>query len=375
MTVDEMDLVSQLKQAASLRPTAYEQARATLRAAMADPGPAAERLQPRATTPARRQVLPLWRNRRGTVGTLGKTAVSAGVAAVAATVAVVLVAAPAPRPAGAAGATSPAPSAGTHSAAPAGNGKLMSLAAFITASSRSLPGNASLVIRTQTIGRQPSEVTYNLYTDSGAYYVGDNKSTLMQAVAQHANLAYGIDAREAAAARYAVTGNLSTARDRMIDATPNWFALGQSSAVRKRLWEKGAAQTRRILREKGVKTALKEPTGQALADDINNYLWNNSVDALTEAGGNPQIRAGVFRLLATIPQVTVTDSTADGRPTLTVTAGSALFGIGSPQVLTVNARTGVPTRSVFAASKGVPSSVDIFRVSRVSMAGIRAGKF
>jgi hypothetical protein len=251
----------------------------------------------------------------------------------------------------------------------------MSLAAFITASSSSVPGNASLVIRTQTIGNRPAEVTYNLYTDSGAYYVGDNKNALMAAVAHHDNMAAGVDAREAAAARYAVTGNLTTARERMVDALPNWFALGRSPAVRKKQWQKAAVQTRRILREKGVKTPLKEPTGQALADDINNYLWNNSVDALTQAGGNPQIRAGVFRLLATIPQVTVTDSSTGGRRTLTVTAGSALFGVGAPQVLTVNARTGVPITSAFAASKGVPSSLDTFRVSRVSLASIRSGKF
>ena len=39
MTVDEMDLVRQLKEAEPLRTGAYQQARAVLRAAMAEAGP------------------------------------------------------------------------------------------------------------------------------------------------------------------------------------------------------------------------------------------------------------------------------------------------------------------------------------------------
>jgi hypothetical protein len=295
------------------------------------------------------------------------TAAGAALGVAAGVIAVVPGRSPAPAPKAAAGA---APKAA------AGNPKLVSLADYIKASSGSLPGNASLVIRNQTIGHGVPEVTYNLYTDGGAYYSGDNKSTLRQAIAQHANIAGGQDAREAAAARYAVTGNLTTARERMIDAIPNWFGFGLSAAAQKRLWEKAAAQARPILRAKGVKTPLKQPTGQALQDDINNYLWNNSVDALTQAGGNPRIRAGVFRLLSTIPEVTVVNSVTGGQPTLTVTAGAALFGgDSSPQVLTVSARTGVPVSSVFAAKGTEPSSVDTFQVSRVTLANVEAGKF
>jgi len=276
---------------------------------------------------------------------------------------------PAPRRTAAAG------SASRRAAGPAVNSRLVSLAAFLQERSGSLPGNASLVIRTQTIGHAAPEVTYNLYTDRGAYYGGDSKSTLMAAIAGHDNMADGMDARETSAARYAVAGDLTTARQRMADATPNWFGLGRSPAVQKRLWEKAAAAARPILRAKGIKTPLKQPTGQARQDDINNYVWNNSVDALTEGGGNPQIRAGVLRLLSTIPEVTVANSTAGGQPTLTLTAGPALFGGGSPQVLTINARTGVPIKSVFAAQGKVPPSVDTFRVSRVTLADIEAGKF
>jgi hypothetical protein len=42
--------------------------------------------------------------------------------------------------------------------------------------------------------------------------------------------------------------------------------------------------------------------------------------------GDPEIREGVLRLLSTIPQVTVANSTTGGQPTLTITAGLAPFG-------------------------------------------------
>ena len=65
------------------------------------------------------------------------------------------------------------------------------------------------------------QVSYALYTDSGQLYLGDDKKSLMTAVAEHANLADCTNAREIAAADYAATGNLATARVRMVNALPN----------------------------------------------------------------------------------------------------------------------------------------------------------
>jgi hypothetical protein len=66
--------------------------------------------------------------------------------------------------------------------------------------------------------------------------------------------------------------------------------------------------------------------------------------------------------------------TTDGQPTLTITAGGPLFGDGSDQVLTVNARTGIPISSVESGG-GLPAAVETNQVSRVTLAGIEAGKF
>ena len=256
--------------------------------------------------------------------------------------------------------------------APAATSRLVTLAALIQARSGPLPGNASLVIEKQVMGGKPMQAEYGLYTDSGDMYSGDDKQTLVAAVAHHANLADSSNARELAAARYAAAGDLATARVRMVDALDNELFL--SFAARKKIWEKGAAARQALMREKGMKTPLKMPTGQALQDEIDNRLWTASTIALSWGAGDPQIREGVLRLVLTIPQVTVADSTTGGQPTLTITAGPAVFGGDGEQVLTISARTGIPVTSV-VTGRGMRTSVETFQVSRVTLAGIEAGKF
>jgi hypothetical protein len=355
VNVDEMDLVSQALEVTPLHPEAYERARATLREAMAESGPRPE------ATPLRARGSSRARNRR--LGTLGKVGIGAGITAVAAAAAVLLATTPTPRHA--------AP-AGSAAQAPAVTSPLVTLAASIKASEGSLPGNASLVIAKQVNGGRLMQVVYALFTDSGKLYLGDNKKSLMTEVVRHENQADFTNAREIAAARYAATGDLATARVRMVDALPNDFFL--SYAARKKIWEKGAAARKALLREKKFKGTLKMPTGKALQDDINNTLWTASTIALSWGAGNPEIRAGVLRLLSTIPEVTVAKSTTHGQPTLTITAGPPLFGDSSDQVLTVNASTGIPISSVESGA-GLPRAVETDHVSRVTMAHIKAGKF
>ncbi|HET9966743.1 MAG TPA: hypothetical protein VFQ68_00825 [Streptosporangiaceae bacterium] len=349
MTVDEMDLVRQLKDAAPLRPGAYEQAQAMLRDTMAESG---------------------GRNRRRRAGAWGKAGIGAGIAAAAAAAAAIaLVAAPAPRPAGAAG------RAGAVAQAPPVTSKLVSLAALIKASGGTLPGDASLVIRTQTIDGKSPDVSYNLYTDSGAFYGGGDKKSLMQAVARHEDDAGGIDAREVAAARSAAAGDLAAARVRMVNASPNYLGLGLGPGARNKLWAQAKAKSAAIYKEKGITFPANPPTGKALREDADNYLWNNSVDALSAGGGDPQVREGALRLLSTISAVRMANSTAGRQPALTLTAGPEVFGGASSEVLTINARTGMPIKAEVPAEGNVPSSVQTFQVSRVTLAGIKAGQF
>ncbi|MFC6080154.1 hypothetical protein [Sphaerisporangium aureirubrum] len=308
------------------------------------------------------------------MGILGKAGIGVGIGAVAAAAAIGVVAPSTSRPAPPAGAASQAPAAQAPAAqAPAADIKLVSLVTDIKASDDPLTGDASLVVRNQTIDSRPPDVTYNLYTDSGEYYVTDTESALPAAIAGHDNLAEDVNAREVAAARYAATGDLGTARKQMVNATPNPFGLGLSPAEQKEAWEKAMAKDQHIFREKGI-TPPKQPTGKALRNLIDNHLWINSVDALARGAANPEIRAGVLNLLSTIPEVTVKDSTTGGRPTLTLTAGAALFGGSAEEVLTIDAKTGMPIRSEVGAPGRKPSSVTTFEVSRVTLADVEAGK-
>jgi hypothetical protein len=208
----------------------------------------------------------------------------------------------------------------------------MTLAARISASDSVLPGNASLEILKHVIDGKLRDTYYGLYIDSGVLYSGDDKPTLMAAIAQHANLATSYDSQVVAAARSAATGDLATARMRMIDAT--------SGVV---------------------------PVQYA------NILWTNATYALNWAGVNSEVRVGVLRLLSTIPAVKVVNSTTGGQPTLTITAGSGVFGGIGDEVLTINATTGLLIKSV--SNPGPTSGVEDFKVTRVTVASIEAGKF
>jgi hypothetical protein len=378
VNVDEMDLAREALDVTPWRPEEYERARAVLRGAMTEARPQQEAAPVPAVTPVPGRGSSRARDRRrGVWGTRGKVGIGlgAGIGAVAAAVAV-FAAMPASQPAAPAGSAS-------HQATAANakpGSKLMSLAAFISASKGPLPGDASLIIRNQPTPAGPVEITYNLYTDSGAYYAVDAqgegpeyaaeaKQALTAAVANHDNLAYG-GAQEVAAARYAATGNLATAREQMNNALNN-NDYYDGLAEREAIWAKGAPERAEIEKEKGIKVPLTMPTGKTLQEDIDSTIWDNSFDALSQGAGSPQVRAGVLRLLSTVPEVTVANSRTDGQATLTLTAD--FFNDGT-EALTINAETGMPI-SYASSLKGIKPVVDTFQVSRVTMADVEVGKF
>ena len=67
---------------------------------------------------------------------------------------------------------------------------------------------------------------------------------------------------------------------------------------------------------------LKGPARGSTVSPEDDYIWENSLDALTAGAGKPQVRAGVLRILSTLPEVTVTRTTPGGQPTLTQRAGA-----------------------------------------------------
>ena len=238
---------------------------------------------------------------------------------------------------------------------------LVKLAADLAAAPRPT-GDATLVERETGTPGHASINVWDLYTDDGRYFFSQTQAGLPAQVRENNNQGDGQFGREVAAAIYAVTGDLDTAALKMAwapDATPvpAWL-----SAQVKNMSDGGL--------------------------QIDDYVWENCQDALIAGSGNPQVRAGVLRLVSALPGITVTHGTADGQPTLTLTAGAAELGFmdteqanpkaapGSPyqEAITINADTGIPLKFVGGTADKVATAVT-YVVTRVSLADIAAGKF
>ena len=285
--------------------------------------------------------------------------IGAGVVAVA-TVTAVSVASSVPstptRPAQASGTRPATVHTSASSSASAGTEQpLVQLAAVIAAEPQP-KGNATLVERETTLAGQATVKVWDLYTDDGRYFFSQTESGLPAQVQEDNNQGNGLFAREIAAATYAVTGNLDTAALKMA-----WAANTSPPPA----W---------------LKAQVKNISVGGL--QIDNYVWEGSEDALTAGAGNPQVRAGVLRLVSMLPGVTVTHGTVDGQPTLTLTAGAAeLGGAGGAggssyqEATTINAQTGIPLKFVGGPAGGPADTTVTWKLTRVNLADVAAGKF
>jgi hypothetical protein len=238
---------------------------------------------------------------------------------------------------------------------------LVKLAAFLAAAPRPA-GDATLVERETGAPGKASINVWDLYTDDGRYFFSQTEAGLPAQVKENNNQGAGQFGREVAAATYAATGDLDTAALKMAwapDTTPvpAWLSA-----------------------------QVKNMSAGGL--QIDNYVWENCEDALIAGSGNPQVRAGVLRLVSALPDITVTHGTVDGQPTLTLTAGAAEMGFagidkanpkaetGPPyqEAITINADTGIPLG--FAGGPAGKAAVTVtYVVTRVKLADIAAGKF
>jgi hypothetical protein len=88
------------------------------------------------------------------------------------------------------------------------------------------------------------------------------------------------------------------------------------------------------------------------------------MDALIEGAGDPQVRAGVMRLMATMPEVEI--ARGDGTLTLTQTG----FPDGYQEQLVVDDRTGVITKMVGGVAGRRPDVVVDYDIERVKAADV-----
>jgi hypothetical protein len=301
---------------------------------------------------------------------IARSGIGAGVVAVAAVAAVGVASAVPSGSAGTAQASGEHPTVqagGAHPAktgASAGSGDaqqpLAQLAAVLVADPRPA-GDATLVERETGAARI---TVWDLYADDGQYFFSQTKAGLPAQVKEDNNLGDGQFGREVAAATYAATGHLGTAVLKMAwpyaTPVPAWLS----------------AQVKDM--SAGAPHGLQ----------IDNYVWENSEDALIAGAGNPQVRAGVLRLVSALPDITVAHGTADGQPTLTITAGKAELGTvgidkADPKVevgpaleeaITINADTGIPL-DIASGPAGKVTVGITYVVTRVNLANIAAGKF
>jgi hypothetical protein len=299
---------------------------------------------------------------------LTRGGIGAGVVAVAAVAAVGVVSAVPSAPAGTAPVSGAHPANTGASASPTGSTgsaaaqpPLMKLAADVAAEPRPT-GDATLVERETGTQGQASVNVWDLYADDGRYFFSQTEAGLPAQVKEDNNQGGGQFGREVAAAIYAVKGNLDTAALKMAwapDTTPvpAWLSA-----------------------------QVKDISAGGL--QIDNYVWEDCEDALVAGSGNPQVRAGVLRLVSALPDITVTRGTVDGQPTLTLTAGAAEVGYAGinktnpkapagpayQEAITINADTGIPLG--FAGGPVGKTAVTVtYVVTRVSLTDIAAGKF
>jgi len=243
-----------------------------------------------------------------------------------------------------------APSGHPQTSAPAGSqGTLTQLASYILAGGKP-SGDATLVIRHQSYPGKPTISGADLYTDNGEYFFAHSASGLPAQVASDHNLGDGLFAREIAAAIDADHGDLATARERMAEAADPGHAPAPPSQV------------------------LKGPAQGSTVSPEDNYIWENSQDALIAGSGNPKVRAGVLRILSTLHEVTVTSTTTDGQPTLTLRAGAPAMPGNYQETLVIGAKTGIPVTFTGGVPGQAPDVTVTYQVTRVTLADIAAGK-
>jgi hypothetical protein len=364
MIIDEMQLVGRLGDVEPLPDEAFEQARTVLRAAIAVEG----------TQPVSELYRHPKRRRRAVIVRSG---LAAGVAA--ALAAIVLLAtspghstkvpvatkpiATSPGPSTKVPvatkpiATSPGPSTTVPSPSRRVASPLVRLADYVSGSATPA-GNAALVAR-RTTGGGKTVTVYDLYADSGKYYFSKTKSGLPGQVRAHHNLAGGLFAREVAAAKLAATGNVETAAQDMADAPDPSHVISPTQKV-----------NRAAIVAKEAATGHKQGGGNL----FDNWVWEDSQDAIIAGSGQPQVRAGVLRILATLPDVTVTPGESGGQSTLVLTAGTAEMGYGYTEQLTINATTGIPMSFAGGPPGQAPSGTVNYQVTRVTISDIAAGK-
>ncbi len=226
-------------------------------------------------------------------------------------------------------------------------------------------GDATLVIR-QQINQAATESIAELFADDGKFYATPTAAELPRAINANETLE-GSDAevRDIAAAKAALGGPIAVVRHEMSIAN-------LQPGITPKTVEPGGADLAK--REKARHTPGYSPLS---ALDIENHeIWNNSMDALVAGAGDPQVRAGVLALLATIPRITITQSKFEGQPTMVIDyvnpreyPNEAVYH----EQLIISASTGVPVEFLGGNPGQTPDAIVHYKISRVTLSSVAHG--
>ena len=196
-------------------------------------------------------------------------------------------------------------------------------------------GDATLVRRHHTFDDGKTMRGFDLYLDDGTYYYGSTMAELRQAIADDNDQGNGT--QRAVAAAIAAPGRpAEEARMAMVNAT---YA------------EDNPLQEGKLQQD--------------------NRVWFGSMDALLAGAGNPDVRAGVLVLVATLEKVTVAEGERNGRQTLEL--ANSDFTDGYVETLIVDAGTGVPVGFTGGVPGQVPGVTMVYDVDRVTTAKVAQG--
>lgn len=239
------------------------------------------------------------------------------------------------------------------------------------------PGDATLMARTTTLSTQgsqaPQSVTvYDLYADSGKYYFSRDERGLAGQVSGGITQGGQLFAREIAAAKEAAAGDVQQGTLDMA-AAPNPSATAKMTQPVN--WQATKAKLEAMAKsgDKQAEAQLQAGPG-AQGTPLDNWAWEDSQDAICAGTADPQVLAGVLKIIATLPGVTTTQATVDGQPALVLSSGPQETGVGYTEQLTVNAETGQPIRFTGGTTGATPGATVTYKVARVTLSDVAAGK-
>lgn len=216
------------------------------------------------------------------------------------------------------------------------------------------PGDATLVVHTNTFPDGDRFTGADLYLDDGTYYYATTAAGLRgPSGEQPIDMPFG---EIVAATRRATTLGPQQARAGFLRAVgfvedPGPPAAGAPSGTQKRL-------------------PTKPPLSLRQRED--NMIWVSVVDVLAAGGSRADVRAGALRLLATVPTVTLEDITnADGERVLRLRSTDPRQGERYVETLYLDAGTGVMKRFVGGVDGQPPDVVVSYAIERVDAATVR----